>query len=91
MTTILIMAKTRSKPNTSKKSEAVGSAAPDRAADIRTIPLNVRKVAAIANHEAECFANIRETGIKRNLLVHAPSETRFAVDDGIIPVDHLVP
>ena len=104
---------TRSKPATAKKTEAAGSAAPDGAADIRRIPLNhlepsplnVRKVAASASDDAELLASIRETGIKQNLVVHALSETRFAVDaggrrlkalkqlaeDGVIPTDHPVP
>ncbi len=105
---------TRSKPATSKKTETAGSAAPDGAADIRMIPLdqlepsqlNVRKVAASASDDAELLASIRETGIKQNLVVHALSETRFAVDaggrrlkslkqlaeDGVIPpADHPVP
>ena len=109
------MAKTTTRPNptTSKKTEAVGSAAPDGGADIRMIPLdklepsplNVRKVAASASDDAEILASIRETGIKQNLVVHALSETRFAVDaggrrlkalkqlaeDGVIPADHPVP
>lgn len=104
---------TRPKPSTAKKTEAVGSAAPDGAADIRMIPLdqlepsllNVRKVAASASDDAELLSSIRETGIKQNLVVHALSETRFAVDaggrrlkalkqlaeDGVIPADHPVP
>jgi ParB family chromosome partitioning protein len=104
---------TRTKPTTVKKSEAAGSAAPEGAADIRMIPLNqlepsplnVRKVAASASDDAELFASIRETGIKQNLVVHALSDTRFAVDaggrrlkalkqlaeDGVIPADHPVP
>jgi len=104
---------TRSKPATSKKTETAGSAAPDGAADIRMIPLdqlepsqlNVRKVAASASDDAELLASIRETGIKQNLVVHALSETRFAVDaggrrlkalkqlaeDSVIPADHPVP
>jgi ParB family chromosome partitioning protein len=45
-------------------------------------PLNVRKVAANASDDAELLASIRETGIKQNLVVHALSETRFAVDAG---------
>ncbi|WP_289084247.1 ParB/RepB/Spo0J family partition protein [uncultured Sulfitobacter sp.] len=109
------MAKTATRPKltTSKKTEASGSAAPDGAADIRMIPLdqlepsalNVRKVAASASDDAELLASIRETGIKQNLVVHALSETRFAVDaggrrlkalkqlaeDGAIPADHPVP
>jgi ParB family chromosome partitioning protein len=104
---------TRPKPAIAKKTEAAGSATPDGAADIRMIPLdqletsplNVRKVAASASDDAELLASIRETGIKQNLVVHALSETRFAVDaggrrlkalkqladDGIIPADHPVP
>ncbi|MDF1803579.1 ParB/RepB/Spo0J family partition protein [Thalassovita sp.] len=104
---------TRSKPTAAKKTEAAGSATPDGAADIRLIPLdqlepsplNVRKVAASASDDAELLASIRETGIKQNLVVHALSETRFAVDaggrrlkalqqladDGIISLDHPVP
>ena len=107
------MAKTRSKPTNSKKTEAAGSAARDGAADIRMIPLdqlepsplNVRKVTASASDDAELLASIRETGIKQNLVVHALSETRFAVDaggrrlkalkhlaeEGAIPADHPVP
>ena len=109
------MAKTSThpKPTTVKKTEATESAAPDGAANIRMIPLdqlepsplNVRKVAASASDEAELLASIRETGIKQNLVVHALSETRFAVDaggrrlkalkqlaeDGDIPADHPVP
>ena len=81
---------TRPKPTTAKKTEAAGSAAPDGAADIRLIPLdqlepsplNVRKVAASASDDAELLVSIRETGIKQNLVVHALSETRFAVDAG---------
>jgi ParB family transcriptional regulator, chromosome partitioning protein len=104
---------TRPKPSTEKKTEAAGSATPDGAADIRMIPLNqlepsplnVRKVAASASDDAELLASIRETGIKQNLVVHAVTETRFAVDaggrrlkalkqlaqDGAISPDHLVP
>lgn len=104
---------TRPKPATAKKTEPTASAAPDGAADIRMIPLdqlepsplNVRKVAASASDDAELLASIRETGIKQNLVVHALSETRFAVDaggrrlkalkqlaeDGVIPADHPVP
>ncbi len=104
---------TRPKPTTSKKTEASGTAAPDGTADIRLIPLdqlkpsplNVRKVAASASDDAELLASIRETGIKQNLVVHALSETRFAVDaggrrlkalkqladDGVIPANHSVP
>ena len=109
------MAKTtpRPKPTTSKETEATGPTTPDGAADIRLIPLdqlepsplNVRKVAASASDDAELLASIRETGIKQNLVVHALSETRFAVDaggrrlkalkqlaeDGVIPADHPVP
>ena len=104
---------TRPKPATSKKTVAAGSATPDGAADIRMIPLdqlepsplNVRKVAASVRDDAELLASIRETGIKQNLVVHALSETRFAVDaggrclkalkqlgeDGVIPANHPVP
>ena len=104
---------TRPKPATVKKTEAAASATADGATDIRLIPLdqlepsplNVRKVAPSASVEAELLASIRETGIKQNLVVHALSETRFAVDaggrrlkalkqladDGVIPVDHPVP
>ncbi|WP_417280587.1 ParB/RepB/Spo0J family partition protein [Celeribacter sp.] len=104
---------TRPKPATAKKTEASGSTAPDGAADIRMIPLdqlepsplNVRKVAASVSDDAELLASIRETGIKQNLVVHALTETRFAVDaggrrlkalkqladEGIIPADHPVP
>jgi ParB family chromosome partitioning protein len=104
---------TRPKPTASKKTEAAGSAAPAGAAFIRLIPLdqlepssfNVRKVAASASDDAELLASIRETGIKQNLVVHALSETRFAVDAGgrrlkalkhlaevgVIPADHPVP
>jgi ParB family chromosome partitioning protein len=104
---------TRSKPSAAKKTETSGSTAPDGAADIRMIPLdqlepsplNVRKVAASASDDAELLASIRETGIKQNLVVHALSETRFAVDAGgrrlkalkqlaeagVIPADHPVP
>ncbi|KJS43141.1 MAG: plasmid partitioning protein ParB [Roseovarius sp. BRH_c41] len=107
------MAKTRSKPATAKKTEAPGSATSKSAAVIRLIPLNqlepsplnVRKVAASASDDVELLASIRETGIKQNLVVHALSETRFAVDaggrrlkalkqlaeDGVIPGDHPVP
>ncbi|WP_254656688.1 ParB/RepB/Spo0J family partition protein [Leisingera sp. JC1] len=109
------MAKTTSRPklSTARKTEATGTATPDGAADIRLIPLdqlepsplNVRKVAASASDDAELLASIRETGIKQNLVVHALSETRFAVDaggrrlkalkqladDGVIPADHPVP
>lgn len=95
------MAKTasRPKPATAKKTETVGSAMPDGAAEIRMIPLNhlepsplnVRNVAANASDDAELLASIRETGIKQNLVVHALSESRFAVDDGVIPADHPVP
>jgi ParB family transcriptional regulator, chromosome partitioning protein len=62
-------------------------------------------VAASASDDAELLASIRETGIKQNLVVHALSESRFAVDaggrrlkalkqlaeDGVIPADHPVP
>ena len=104
---------TRPKPSSAKKTEATGSAAPDGPADIRMIPLdqlepsplNVRKVAASASDDAELLASIRETGLKQNLVVHALSETRFAVDaggrrlkalkqlaeDGVISADHLIP
>lgn len=104
---------TRPKPATEKKTEATGSIAPDGAANIRMIPLdqlepsplNVRKVAASGSDDAELLASIRATGIKQNLVVHALSETRFAVDaggrrlkalkqlaeDGLIPADHPVP
>jgi ParB family chromosome partitioning protein len=104
---------TRSKPSTAKTTEATGTATPDGAAVIRMIPLdqlepsplNVRKVAASASDDAELLASIRETGIKQNLVVHALSDTRFAVDaggrrlkalkqlaeDGVIPADHPVP
>ena len=104
---------TRPKPSAEKKTEAAGPAANVGAADIRLIPLdqlelsplNVRKVAASASDDAELLASIRETGIKQNLVVHALSETRFAVDaggrrlkalkqlaeDGVIPADHPVP
>ncbi|WP_420415694.1 ParB/RepB/Spo0J family partition protein [Marinovum algicola] len=104
---------TRPKPATSKQTEAAGSAAPEGAANIRLIrldqlepsPLNVRKVAASASDDAELLASIRENGIKQNLVVHALSETCFAVDaggrrlkalkqlaeDGVISADHLVP
>lgn len=109
------MAKTssRQKPTTSKKTEANGSATPDGATDIRLIPLdqlepsplNVRKVAASASDDAELIASIRETGLKQNLVVHALSDTRFAVDaggrrlkalkqlaeDGVIRAGHPVP
>lgn len=81
---------TRPKPGTSKNTNAAGPATPDGAADIRMIPLNqlepsplnVRKVAASASDDAELLASIRETGIKQNLVVHALSKTRFAVDAG---------
>nr|WP_246831582.1 ParB/Srx family N-terminal domain-containing protein [Thioclava sp. L04-15] len=81
---------TRPKPATAKKTEAVETAAPDGIADIRMIPLdqlepsplNVRKVAASATDDAELLASIREIGIKQNLVVHALSETHFAVDAG---------
>lgn len=104
---------TRRKPATSKKTEASGSTAPDGAADIRLIPLdqlepgplNVRKVPASASDDAELLASIREMGIKQNLVVHALTETRFAVaaggrrlkalkqlaEDGVIAADHPVP
>jgi len=104
---------TRPKPATANKTEPAGSARPDGAADIRMIPLdhlelsllNVRKVATSATDDAELLASIRETGLKQNLVVHALSETRFAVDaggrrlkalqqlaaDGNIAVDHAVP
>ncbi len=104
---------TRPKPSSAKKTTATGSATPDGAADIRMIPLdqlepsplNVRKVAASASDDVELLASIREIGIKQNLVVHALSDTRFAVDaggrrlkalkqlaeDGVIPADHAVP
>ena len=104
---------TRPKPTNLKKTEAAGSATPDAAADIRMIPpdqletspLNVRKVAASASDDAALLSSIRETGIKQNLVVHALSESRFAVDaggrrlkalkqlaeDGLISADHPVP
>ncbi|MGS4965836.1 ParB/Srx family N-terminal domain-containing protein [Marivita sp. MB-28] len=104
---------TRPKPATAKKPEAAGSATPDGAADIRMTPLdqlepsplNVHKVAASAGDDAELLASIRETGIKQNLLVHALSKIRFAVDaggrrlkalkqlteGGVTPSDHPVP
>ncbi|MEP5771492.1 ParB/RepB/Spo0J family partition protein [Nisaea sp.] len=67
-------------------------------------PLNVRKVAASAADDAELLTSIRENGIKQNLVVHAISGEKFAVDaggrrlnalkqlanDGIIPNDHSV-
>jgi len=45
-------------------------------------PLNVRKVAASAADDAELLASIRENGIKQNLVVHALSDAKFAVDAG---------
>lgn len=50
--------------------------------DGHAIRTNVRKVAASASDYAELLASIRETDIKQNLVVHALSETRFAVDAG---------
>jgi len=104
---------TRPKPATAKKTEATELSVPGGGTDIRMIPLdqlepsplNVRKVAASASDDAELLVSIRETGIKQNLVVHALSETRFAVDaggrrlkalkqlaeDSVIPADHPVP
>lgn len=45
-------------------------------------PLNERKVAASATDDAELLASIRENGIKQNLVVHAVSDNKFAVDAG---------
>ena len=81
---------TRPKPATAKKTEATELSVPGGGTDIRMIPLdqlepsplNVRKVAASASDDAELLVSIRETGIKQNLVVHALSETRFAVDAG---------
>ncbi len=109
------MAKTTTRPKlaTAKKTEAAGSTTPGSTSEIRMIPLNqlepsplnVRKVAANASDDVELLASIREIGIKQNLVVHALSETHFAVDaggrrlkalkqlaeDGVIPADHPVP
>lgn len=104
-------AKTKKPPLAAKAAEAATTAI-GKKQDLRMIPLdqlelsplNVRKVAASAADDAELLASIRETGIKQNLVVHALSDGKFAVDaggrrlkalkqlvsDGIIPNDYLV-
>ena len=104
---------TKSKAASRKKKSAAEATVVSRSSDIRMIPLNllslsplnVRKVAASAADDAELLASIRENGIKQNLVVHAVSETGFAVDaggrrlkalqqlaeDGAIPTDHSIP
>ncbi len=111
------MAKSQTKAKTKKPAVAAKvtvAAAPAMAMaqDLRMItldrlepsPLNVRKVAASAADDAELLASIRENGIKQNLVVHAVSGEKFAVDaggrrlkalkqlasDGFIPNDHPV-
>ncbi len=111
------MAKSQTKAKTKKPAVAAktaDAAAPPIAMtqDLRMIPLdklelsplNVRKVAASAADDAELLASIRENGIKQNLVVHAISGEKFAVDaggrrlkalkqlasDGVIPNDHPV-
>ena len=111
------MAKSQTKAKTTKPLAAAKAAAAATTAiimtqDLRLIPLdqlelsplNVRKVAANAAEDAELLASIRENGIKQNLVVHALSDAKFAVDaggrrlkalkqlasDGIIPNNHPV-
>ncbi|MGJ8624005.1 MAG: ParB/RepB/Spo0J family partition protein [Yoonia sp.] len=111
------MAKSQTKAKTTKPPVAAKTAdaatnAIAMTQDLRMIPLdqlelsplNVRKVAASAADDAELLASIRENGIKQNLVVHAISGEKFAVDaggrrlkalkqlvsDGIIPNDHPV-
>ncbi len=111
------MAKSQTKTKTTKPPVAAKTAdaatnAIAMTQDLRMIPLdqlelsplNVRKVAASAADDAELLASIRENGIKQNLVVHALSDAKFAVDaggrrlkalkqlasDGIIPNDHPV-
>ena len=111
------MAKSQTKAKTKKLAVAAKvavAAAPPIAMtqDLRMIPLdqlelsplNVRKVAASVADDAELLASIRENGIKQNLVVHALSDAKFAVDaggrrlkalkqlasDGNIPSDHPV-
>jgi len=87
--------RTRSKPANQQKTEALTAAASAgtgavRSYEIRMIPLdqlepspfNVRKVAACAADDAELIASVRENGIKQNLVVHAVTDKRFAVDAG---------
>ncbi|WP_299305496.1 ParB/RepB/Spo0J family partition protein [uncultured Litoreibacter sp.] len=104
-------AKTKKLPVAAKAADAATTAIA-MTQDLRMIPLdqlelsplNVRKVAASAADDAELLASIRENGIKQNLVVHALSDAKFAVDaggrrlkalkqlasDGIIPNDHPV-
>jgi ParB family transcriptional regulator, chromosome partitioning protein len=111
------MAKSQTKTKTTKPPVAAKTAdaatnAIAMTQDLRMIPLdqlelsplNVRKAAANAADDAELLASIRENGIKQNLVVHALSDAKFAVDaggrrlkalkqlasDGIIPNDHPV-
>ncbi len=111
------MAKSQTKAKTKKlpvaaKAADVATNAIAMTQDLRLIPLdqlelsplNVRKVAASTSDNAELLASIRENGIKQNLVVHALSDGKFAVDaggrrlkalkqlanDGIIPNDHPV-
>ena len=111
------MAKSQTKAKTKKLAVAAKvavAAAPPIAMtqDLRMIPLdqlelsplNVRKVATSDADDAELLASIRENGIKQNLVVHALSDAKFAVDaggrrlkalkqlasDGNIPSDHPV-
>ena len=104
-------AKTKKPPVAAKTADAATNAIA-MTQDLRVIPLdqlefsplNVRKVAASAADDAELLASIRENGIKQNLVVHALSDAKFAVDaggrrlnalkqlasDGIIQHDHPV-
>jgi len=110
------MAKSQTKAKNTKPPVAAKTAAATTAItltqDLRLIPLdqlklrplNVRKVAASATDDAELLASIRENGIKQNLVVHALTDGKFAVDaggrrlkalkqlasDGVIPNDHPV-
>ena len=111
------MAKSQTKAKTTKppvaaKAADAATTAITMTQDLRLIPLaqlelsplNVRKVAASATDDAELLASIRENGIKQNLVVHALTDGKFAVDaggrrlkalkqlanDGIIPNDHPV-
>ena len=100
------------KPPVAGKTAAAATTAITMRHDLRLIsldllelsPLNVRKVAASAADDAELLASIRENGIKQNLVVHALTDGKFAVDaggrrlkalkqlasDGVIPNDHPV-
>ena len=113
MATTTTRSKAASRKKTPAKQSTPEATGVSRSSDIRMIPLNqlslsplnVRKVAACAVDDAELFASIRENGIKQNLVVHATSDSGFAVDaggrrlkalqqlaeDGAIPTDHPIP